>query len=160
MLIVTLHSSSNNFAPVRNFDLAIESYEQSLTSFRSNVPSGSIDTVLAAYIEHGMPSYMWDFGPEGFTLVGGRVDQLPDGTPVSYTWFRKQKTGVMCMVRATVGFNPPALAHDRRKDMLFYRYRGFSICLLNLGNYGNFISVIVSPMPMIEFQRMVLASAR
>jgi hypothetical protein len=160
MLIVTLYSSSDNFAPVRNFDLAIESYEQSLTSFRSNVPSGSIDTVLAAYIEHGMPSYMWDFGPEGFTLVGGRMDQLPDGTPVSYTWFRKQKTGVMCMVRATVGFNPPALAHDRRKDMLFYRYRGFSICLLNLGNYGNFISVIVSPMPMIEFQRMVLASAR
>jgi hypothetical protein len=40
------------------------------------------------------------------------------------------------------------------------RYRGFSICLLNLGNYGNFISVIASPMPMIEFQRMVIASAR
>ncbi len=160
MLIVTLHSSSDNFAPVPNFDLAIESYEQSLTSFRSNVPSGSIDTVLAAYIEHGMPSYMWDFGPEGFKLVGGRIDQLPDGTPVSYTWFRKQKTGVMCMFRATVGFKPPALAHGHRDEMLFYRYRGFSICLLNLGNYGTFISVIVSPMPMTEFQRMVLASAR
>jgi hypothetical protein len=160
MLVVTLHSSSDNFAPVRNFDLAIESYEQSLTSFRPNVPSGSIDTVLAAYIEHGMPSYMWDFGPEGFKLIGGRLDQLPDGTPVSYTWFRKQKTGVMCMFRTTVGFSPPILAHERRQSMLFYRYRGFSICLLNLGNYESFISVIVSPMPMIEFQRMVLASAR
>ena len=160
MLVVALYSSGDNFESVRNFDLAIESYEQSLSSFRSNVPSGSIDTVLAAYIEHGMPSYMWDFGPDGFKLVGGRMDQLPDGTPVSYTWFRKEKTGVMCMFRATVGFNPPALAHDRRDGMLFYRYRGFSICLLNLGNYGNFISVIVSPIPMIEFQRMVLASAR
>lgn len=160
MLVVTLHSSSNNFAPVRNFDLAIESYERSLTSFRPNVPSGSIDTVLAAYIEHGMPSYMWDFGPEGFKLIGGRLEQLSDGTPVSYTWFRKQKTGVMCVFRATVGFNPPILAHDSRQGMLFYRYRGFSICLLNLGNYGNFISLIVAPMPMIEFQHMVLASAR
>jgi hypothetical protein len=160
MLIVTLYSSGDNFAPVRNFDLAIESYEQSLTSFRSNVPSGSIDTVLAAYIEHGMPSYMWDFAPEGFKLVGGRMDQLPDGTPVSYTWFRKQNAGVMCMFKATVGFNPPALAHEPRAGMLFYRYRGFSICLLNLANYGNFISVIVAPMPMLEFQRMVLASAR
>jgi hypothetical protein len=160
MLVVTLHSSSDNFAPVRNFDLAIESYEKSLTSFRSNVPSTSIVAVLTAYIEHGMPSYMWDFGPEGFKLVGGRMDRLPDGTPVSYTWFRKQKTGVMCMFRATVGFMPPALAHDHRDGMLFYRYRGFSICLLNLANYGNFISVIVAPMPMIEFQRIVLASAR
>jgi hypothetical protein len=160
MLVVTLQAASDNFAPVRNFDLAIAGYEQSLTSFRSNVPSSSIDTVLAAYVEHGMPSYMWDFGPEGFKLVGGRLDQLPDGTLVSYTWFRKQNTGVMCMFKATVGFNPPTLAHDRRGGMLFYRYRGFSICLLNLGNYGNFISVIVAPMPMIEFQRMVLASAR
>jgi hypothetical protein len=158
MLVVALHSSSDNFAPVRNFDLAIESYEQSVTSFRPNVPSGSIDMVLAAYIEHGLPSYMWDFGPEGFKLVGGRVDQLPDGTPVSYTWFRKRNTGVMCMFKATVGFEPPALAHEPRDGMLFYRYRGFSICLLNLGNYGNFISVIVAPMPMIEFQRIVLAS--
>jgi hypothetical protein len=160
MLMVAVHSSSDNFAPVRNFDLAIESYEQSLTSFRSNVPSSSIDTVLAAYIEHGMPSYMWDFGPEGFKLIGGRMDQLPDGTPISYTWFRKQNTGVMCMFRATVGFKAPALAHEPRDGMLFYRYRGFSICLLNLANYGNFISVIVSPISMIEFQRMVLASAR
>lgn len=75
MLIVTLHSSTENFAPVRNFDLAIESYEQSLTTFRSNVPSSSIDTILAAYIEHGMPSYMWDSGPEGFKLAGGRMEQ-------------------------------------------------------------------------------------
>jgi len=160
VLVVTLHSSINNFAAVRNFDLAIDSYERSLTSFRPNVPSRSIDTVLAAYIEHGMPSYMWDFEPEGFKLIGGRLDKLPDGTPVSYTWFRKQKTGVMCVFRATVGFNPPMLAHDSRQGMLFYRYRGFSICLLNLGNYGNFISLIVAPMPMIEFQHMVLASAR
>jgi len=51
---------------------------------------------------------------------------LSDGTPVSYTWFRKEKTGVMCMFRATDGFNPPTLAHDRRDGMLFCRYRSLA----------------------------------
>jgi negative regulator of sigma F NrsF-like protein len=160
LLIFSLRTSRDNFAPVPDFDLAIESYEQSVTSFRPNVRSDSIDTVLAAYIEHGMPSYMWDFGPKGFKLVGGRLDHLPNGTPVSFTWFRKDKAGVMCMFRTTNGFNPPAALHDQRDRLLFYRYRGFSVCLINLGNYGNFISVIVSPMPMNEFERLVLESAR
>jgi len=158
MLVVTLHSSSDNFAPVRNFDLAIESYEQSLTSFRPNVPSGSIDMVLAAYIEHGMPSYMWDFGPEGFKLIGGRLDQLPDGTPVSYTWFRRQNTGVMCMLRQVSGFAAPAAHHSEIHHLLFYRYRGYSVCLINVGGYGDFISVIVSPIPMKPFMRAVFGA--
>jgi Negative regulator of sigma F len=159
LLIVSLRMSRDNFAPVPNFDLAIESYKQSITSFHPNVPSSSIDTVLTAYIEHGMPSYMWDFGPKGFKLVGGRLDHLPDGNPISYTWFRKDKAGVMCMFRATNGFNPPSALHDERDRLLFYRYRGFSICLINLGNYGNFISVIVSPIPMDQFERLVFEAA-
>jgi hypothetical protein len=160
LLIGSLQMSRDNFARVPDFDLAIKSYQQSVMSFRPNVRSDSIDTVLAAYIEHGMPSYMWDFGPKGFKLVGGRLDHLPDGTPVSYTWFRKDKGGVMCMFRATNGFNPPTALHDEHDRLLFYRYRGFSVCLINLANYGNFISVIVSPMQMDEFERLVLESAR
>jgi hypothetical protein len=160
ILIFALRGTRANFAAAPDFDLAINRYEQSLTSFQPNVPSGSIDIVLTAYIEHGMPSYMWDFGPKGFKLVGGRLEDLPDGTPASFTWFRKDRTGVMCLFRAASGFNPPRARHDTRDGMLFYRYRGFSVCLINLGNYGNFISVIVAPMPLDQFEQMVLDAAR
>jgi hypothetical protein len=160
MLIFALRVTHNNFAATPDFDLAINRYEQSLTSFQPNVPSGSVGAVLTAYIEHGMPSYMWDFGPKGFKLVGGRLERLADGTPASFTWFRKDRTGVMCLFRATAGFNPPPGRHDTRDGMLFYRYRGFSVCLINLGNYGNFISVIVAPLPLDQFEHMVLAAAR
>ena len=158
MLIFALRATHDNFASAPDFDLAINRYQQSLASFQPNVPSESVATVLTAYIEHGMPSYMWDFGPKGFKLVGGRLEDLPDGTPASFTWFRKDRTGVMCLFRAASGFNPPPARHDTRDGMLFYRYRGFSVCLINPGNYGNFISVIVAPLPLDQFEQMVLAA--
>jgi len=158
-LILILKGTSENFAPIPDFDLAIENYEQSLRGFRPNVPSSSIEAVLTAYVEHGMPAYMWDFSPEGFKLVGGRWEHLPDGTPVTYTWFRGAKRGVICMFRQTDGFNPPSTIHEEHHHLLFYRYRGFSVCLINVGGYGNFISVIAAPMPMKQFVPLVLAAA-
>jgi len=151
-------SPGQHIARVPDFDLAIEGYEQALVDFRSNVPSTSMETMLTAYVERGMPAYMWDFGPEGFTLVGGRWNPLPDGTPVTYTWFRGTKGGVMCIFRQTDAFNPPLLAHYERHHLLFYRYRGFSLCLINVGGYGNFISVIAAPMPLKQFENLVLAA--
>jgi len=151
-------SPGQHIARIPDFDLAIEGYKQALVDFRPNVPSSSIETVLTAYLEHGMPAYMWDFGPEGFTLVGGRWDPLSDGTPVTYTWFRGTKGGVMCIFRQTDAFNPPLLAHDEHHRLLFYRYRDFSLCLINVGGYGNFISVIASPMPLKQFENLVLTA--
>jgi hypothetical protein len=144
---------------IPNFDLAIESYQRALATFHPNVPSSSIETMLTAYVEHGMPAYMWDFGAQGFKLVGGRWDLLPDGTPVTYTWFRGQQGGVICLFRQTDGFYPPQLAHEEHRRLLFYRYRDFSLCLINVGGYGNFISVIAAPMPLRQFERLVLAAA-
>jgi len=103
---------------------------------------------------------MWDFGPEGFRLVGGRVERLPDGVPVTYTWFAGAKGGVMCMFRQTDGFAPPSAVHAEHNHLLFYRYRGFSICLTNVGGYGTFISVIAAPLPMPEFMHLVLTTVR
>ncbi|MGH8336098.1 MAG: hypothetical protein ACRETL_04580, partial [Gammaproteobacteria bacterium] len=133
-------------------------YQQALTNFHPNVPSSSVGTVLTAYIERGMPSYMWDFGPQGFKLVGGRFERLDDGTPVTYTWFRGTRAGVMCMFKQVGGFEPPAAVHLERDHLLFYRYRGYSVCLVNVGGYGDFISVIVAPIEMKPFMRMVLAA--
>ena len=105
-----------------------------------------------------MPAYMWDFDAEGFKLVGGRWQPLADGTPVTYTWFRGSRAGVMCMFRQTDAFSPPSSRHEELHHLLFYRYRGFSICLINVGGYGNFISVIAAPIPMKQFEHLVLAA--
>lgn len=158
LLLLVLKAGTGADRPVPNFDLAIANYQQSLTNFHPNVPSGSLETVLTAYIERGMPSYMWDFGPQGFKLVGGRFEHLADGTPVTYTWFRAPKAGVMCMFRQTSGFEAPDTTHAERGHLLFYRYRGYSVCLINVGGYGDFVSVIVSPIPMRPFMRIVLGT--
>jgi hypothetical protein len=143
---------------IPDFDLAIEGYERALVDFRPNVPSSSLETMLTAYVEHGMPAYMWDFGPEGFRFVGGRWDPLPDGTPLTYTWFRGAKSGVMCVIRQTDAFNPPSLPHVEHHRLLFYRYRDFSFCLINVGGYGSYVSVIAAPMPLKQFEHLVLAA--
>src|SRR5215472_11397195 len=156
-LFVVVHDVRNASAPIPDFDLTIEAYEQSLArGFRSNVPSASLDRMLTAYVEHGMPAYMWDFGPDGFKLAGGRWQPLPDGTPATYTWFRSTKGGLICMMKQTDAFNPPSMAHEEHHDLLFYQYRGFSLCLINIGGYGSFISVIAAPMPMSQFVALVL----
>ena len=117
-----------------------------------------MQAVLTSYVEHGMPAYMWDFGPDGFRLVGGRLEYLPGGVPVTYTWFAGTKGAVMCMLRQIDGFKPPSIRHEEHDRLLFYSYRGFSICLINVGGYGDFISVIASSMPMPEFMHVVLAA--
>jgi len=158
LILFVLKAGTGVERPVHDFDLAIENYEQSLTDFRPNVPSASIATVLTAYIEHGMPPYMWDFGPQGFRLLGGRFEHLADGSPVTYTWFRGPKAGVMCMFRQVSGFEAPPANHYEAHHLLFYRYRGYSVCLINVGAYGDFVSVIVSPIPMKVFMHTVLSA--
>lgn len=158
-LIFVLRGARENFIPVADFDLTIAQYRQSLVEFHPNVPSSSIEAVVTAYVEHGMPAYMWDFGNKGFRLVGGRWELLPDGTPLTYTWFRGPKGGVICMFRQSDGFNPPSVRHEEHQHLLFYPYRGFSICLINVGGYGTFISVIAAKMPMDQFVPLVLAAA-
>ncbi|MGH7837963.1 MAG: hypothetical protein ACREQC_09090, partial [Candidatus Binataceae bacterium] len=158
LTIFALSAGRLQVAPIPDFDRAIASYEQSLNDFRPNVPSGSLEAVLTAYIEHGMAPYMWDFGPQGFKLVGGRIDRLADGTPVAYTWFRGSRGGVMCLMRPTAAFQPPAATHEENQHIFFYRYHGFSVAMLNVGGYGSFISVIVAPVPMKAFMPMILSA--
>jgi hypothetical protein len=157
-LLFLLRSPAQFISPIPDFDLAISSYERALVDFRPNVPSTSMETMLTAYVEHGMPAYMWDFAAEGFPLVGGRWDPLPDGTPVTYTWFKNAHGGIICLFKQTDGFNPPQIAHDERHHLLFYRYRDFSFCLIDVGGYGSFVSVIAAPMPLDRFERLVLAA--
>jgi hypothetical protein len=155
-LIFVLGGLTETLAPIPDFDRAIEHYERSLSEFHSNVPSSSIDMMLTAYVEHGMPAYMWDFGREGFKLVGGQWEPLADGTPATYTWFRGAKGGVICLIKQVEQFNPPSRPHEEHNRLLFYKYRRFSLCLINIGGYGNFICVVAARMPMKRFISLVL----
>jgi hypothetical protein len=155
LLLLALNAGSGADKRVPDFDLAIENYQQSLVDFHPNVPSSSVGSVLTAYIERGMPSYMWDFGPQGFKLKGGRFERLADGSPVTYTWFRGPNAGVMCMFRQVSGFAVPPANHSEVHHLFFYRYRDYSVCLINVGGYGDFVSVIVSPIPIRPFMRTV-----
>jgi hypothetical protein len=123
-LILVLKGPSGISPSIPDFDLVIENYELSLNGFRPNVPSSSIATMLTAYVERWMPAYMWDFGREGFKFAGGRWQPLTDGTPATYTWFRGGKSGVICMMRQTDGFNPPPGGREIHQGVLFYRYHG------------------------------------
>jgi hypothetical protein len=62
------------------------------------------------------------------------------------------------MMRPTDAFTPPPVPSEEHHHLLFYRYRGFSLCLINIGGYGSFISVIAAPMPMRQFVPLVLAA--
>jgi hypothetical protein len=157
-LMLIINGATATFVSIPDFDLAIEHYNKSLTGFSPNVPSTSIETVLNSYVDHGMPVYMWDFGREGFKLVGGRWEPLPDGTPVTYTWFRSRTGGVICMFKHIEAFELPSGTHEEHRHLLFYRYRGFSVCLINVGGYGSFISVIAARMPMKQFVPMMLTA--
>ena len=158
LLVFVLRAGTGAEGSVHDFDLAIDNYRQALTSFHPNVPSNSLADVLTAYVDHGMPSYMWDFGPEGFRLAGGRFERLADGTPITYTWFHGTSAGIMCMFRQVNGFETPSMPHYERNLMLFYRYRGYTVCLINVGGYGDYVSVIVSPIPMKPFMRIVTSA--
>ena len=159
-VLVMIFSIHTNFTSVSDFDAAIANYDRSLYDFHPNVPSATIDTVLTAYVEGGMPAYMWDFGPQGFKLIGGRLERTAAGTPITYTWFRGSHNGIMCLLRQVEAFRPPDKIHQEHNHMLFYRYRGFSVCLINVGGYGNFISVIAAPMPMKDFVSLVTTATR
>jgi hypothetical protein len=158
-LLLVVLKGGTAVQPVPDFDLAIANYQQSLLAFHPNVPSSSLETVLAAYIEHGMPSYMWDFGPQGYKLLGGRFEHLPDGAPATFTWFRGPRAAVLCMFKQVSGFAAPPASHSEIHHLLFYRYRGYSVCLINVGGYGDFVSVIVSPIPMKQFMQTVVSAS-
>jgi hypothetical protein len=157
--VIFLRNQREVTAPVPVFDFAIESYERALTTFNPNVPSDSLVTVLTAYIEDGMPPYLWDFGPVGYKLVGGRFEHLPDRRPVTYTLYSGNQGLIMCMFTVTDTIIPPPGTYREHRYYRFYRYKGYSICLSYYRSYGNYICVLVGGLPTEEFVQEVLRVA-
>ena len=56
--------------------------------FNPNVPSNSYGDIAGAYVDAHMPGYIWNFNSSGLRLVGGRLDKLPDGRTVTFTFYK------------------------------------------------------------------------
>ena len=138
------------------FDVAIENYEHFADHFEPNVPSDSPATISDAYMGHKLPGFLWNFQPSGYKLIGGRLDHLADGTPVSYTFYRGESGTILCVYMKSHGLEPPRGAAREVGAHNYYQYRGYSICL----SYppGDFICVLVSHRSMNEFVQDIVAS--
>ena len=146
------------------FDMAINNYTQFVEHFEPNVKSDSPADISDAYMDHHLPGYLWNFGPRGYRLIGGRLDHLQDGSPVSYTFYRGETGTILCVYTTSHGLQPPPGESPSEAgetsiygEHHYYQYKGYSICL----SYprGGFICVLVSRRPMKEFVQDVAAVA-
>jgi len=156
--IVMLHGGGPAPAhAVPPFDIAIESYAQFVGHFEPNVKSTSPADISDAYLEHQLPGFLWNFQPRGYKLIGGRLDRLRDGSPVSYTFYRGDTGTILCTYTKSHGLQPPEGEIQEIDGHHIYLYKGYSICL----SYppGGFICILVSQRPTKEFVQDVAAVA-
>jgi hypothetical protein len=144
------------------FDIAVQNYAQFVNHFEPNVKSDSPADISDAYMENHLPGFLWDFNQRGYKMIGGRVDHLEDGTPVSFTFYRGESGTILCTYMKSHGLQPPPgeigdpTEHTFYGDHHYYYYKGYSICL----SYppGGCICILVSRRPMKEFVQDVADS--
>jgi hypothetical protein len=160
------------------FDFAIDRFNEFSQGFSPNVPaeafgrdngayfawveesdplrhvSAELPDISASYEKIQMPPEFCDFALAGYELVGGRIDHMPDGEPVTYTLYRKQTSSILS-IGLKQRFSAP---HDGYwfDNHGLYSYRGYSICLTIYPN-GHLASIIVARTPMVELLRDVAA---
>ena len=128
-------------------DQAVYSYETFETAFRPTVPSGSLSAIAMAYGSADMPDLMWNFQFAGYGVVGGRIDQLPDGNPVTYTLYHGRNNDILCTRYKASDFAVPPGAVGEIHGHLLYVYKGYSLCL-TVSEQGHFICVLTTSEPM------------
>lgn len=138
------------------FDLAARHLDTFQTKFEPNVPSGSAGDISNAYLDHKMPGYLWNFGPEGYQMQGGRLENMPDGRVAALTYYRGDKGGILCTYMHYDGPFPGG-AINEGGDHTFYVYKGYSICLSKYPR-GDFVCLLISRRPMAEFMQTVSES--
>jgi anti-sigma factor RsiW len=143
---------------VPEFDIAIAALEQSNQRFEPNVPSGSFAEISNAYLKANMPAIVLNFNPAGFKLVGGRLDELPDGRLVTRTFYRGELGSILCNRFQARGMEAPPGAGHKSGEHHYYNYRGYSICV-SFDAAGRFVCVIVSDVPYETFMRRVMFAA-
>jgi anti-sigma factor RsiW len=90
-------------------------------NFVPNVPSATLKDVSDAYRRANLPSHMWYFSASGFKLVGGRIESMCNGRPVTYTLYSNpQGAVILCMRFNGVPRTLPPGATLKTADHLFY----------------------------------------
>ncbi len=146
------------------FDLAINNYAQFVQHFEPNVKSNSPADISDTYMEHELPGFVWDFGQRGYKLVGARLDHLPDGSPVAFTFYRGDSGTILCTYMKSHGLQPPpGESQDQGEnnnvygaEHHYYQYKGYSVCL-SFPRTGC-ICILVTRRPMKEFVQDVVDS--
>ncbi len=155
LLIVMVRDRGARNTPASDFDIAIEKFTGFERHFEPNVPSDSYGAIAMHYHSAKMPSFIWNFEPVGFHLVGGRIDWLPDGRQATYTFYRGPKGAVMCTRVKVPRIVIPPGGRELQTDQYSYSYRGFSV-VLSLDIDHNFICILISRLPEPEFSRDVV----
>ncbi len=158
-VVIILHNRPAPAGEFPVFDAAIANYQKFQDNFAPNVPSGSPGEIADAYITHKLPGYLWNFQPSGYKLIGGRLDQMPDGRMVTDTFYRADDGGtILCRFMTYANLKLPA--HESGTALgehHMYEYRGYTICLTYLPT-GRYICILVSGKPMKQFMQDISAS--
>lgn len=139
---------------VPEFDTAVAYFEKFDHRFDPNVPSNTYGAIAGAYLGAHMPGFIWNFNGSGLTLVGGRLDKLPDRRPVTFTFYKGTQTSLLCTRYKVTDFNPPPGAVREMGGHLFYSYYGYSICY-SYSPIGNFVCVLITRQPVKQLLESV-----
>lgn len=139
---------------VPEFDIATAYLDKFDHHFAPNVPSSSFADISFAYLDAHMPGYIWNFNSSGLTLAGGRLDKLPDGRPVTFTFYKGEERSLLCVRYKVAEFVPPPGVVHEMDGHLFYRYHGYSICY-SYSPVGDFVCVLISHQPVKQLLETV-----
>jgi hypothetical protein len=161
------------------FDFAIDRFNKLSQEFAPNVPpeafsreegayfawvedsdpirhvSAELPDISASYEKEQMLPEFCDFALAGYELVGGRLDRMANGEPVTYTLYRSQANSILS-IGLKQQLSPPQGGYWFGTHAL-YSYRNYSICL-TINPVGHFASMIVARAPTVELLRDVAAS--
>ena len=139
------------------FDGVVRHLQSFEKKFEPNVPSGSPADISDAYLGHKMPGYLWNFGPSGFQLAGGRLETLPSGDLAAYTFYRSDKGGMLCVYEHLQGTLPGGPIHQTQEHS-YYVYKGYSICISKYPR-GDFVCILITHRPIDEFMQTIAESS-
>jgi len=139
------------------FDRAVRHLQSFEKKFEPNVPSGSPADISDAYLGHKMPGYLWNFGPSGFQLAGGRLETSPSGDLAAYTFYRGDKGGILCVYQRLQGTFPAGPIHETQEHS-YYVYKGYSICVSKYP-HGDFVCILITHRPIDEFMQTIADSS-
>jgi len=142
---------------VTPLDIAVDHYAEFAAHFEPTVKSNAPPDISAAYMDHHLPGILWNLQPSGYKLVGGRIENLRDGSPAAFTYYRGDTGSILCTyMKAPPGFVPPSGAIHVMGEHNYYEYKGYRICLSYPLN--NFICILVTRRAMNDFVQDVAAS--